>query len=321
MTRLQVRVASVQRAAQDILAFELEPEAGNALPPFTAGAHIDVELPGLPARQYSLCNAPGERHRYRIAVLKEPASRGGSLHLHEAVKVGDALTISAPKNHFELRPTPGRSLLMAGGIGVTPLLAMAQTLNAEGADWAMHYCARSADRMAFAEALSAAPFSAHLRFHLDDGAAAQRLDPEGLLAGRQPEDQLYVCGPSGFIDWVMAAARAAGWPEAAIHREYFSASVEQRDGDSAFEIEIAPTGQRITVAAGQTALDALLAAGLDIPNSCTEGVCGMCMTPVLAGTPDHRDHFLTEGERALNDHFMPCCSRAKTPNLQIACDY
>lgn len=320
MTALRVRVAAVERVATDILAFELAPESGGALPDFAAGAHVDVELPGGITRQYSLCNPPGETHRYCIAVLKEPASRGGSRHLHEAVRPGDLLTISAPKNHFALRPTTGRSLLIAGGIGVTPLLAMAESLSQAGADWRMHYCARSADRMAFVGRLAEEPrFAGRVALHRDDGAAAQALRPADALTGRGAQDQLYICGPGGFLDWVKAAALAEGWPEDAIHTEYFSATVEHRDTDGGFEIEV--DGQILRVGAAQTALDALLAAGFDIPNSCAEGVCGMCMTPVLEGVPDHRDHFLTEAERARNDHFMPCCSRAQSPRLKISVDY
>lgn len=321
MSVLEMRVAAIRREAEGILGFDLVPVAGTGLPPFTAGAHIDVMLPGLPARQYSLCNAPQDAHCYQIAVLREPASRGGSRYLHEQVKVGDRLMISAPKNHFELAPTPGHSLLIAGGIGVTPILAMAEALAARGDAFTLHYCARSQDRMAFAGRLAAAPYRDRVHVHLDDGPAQQRLQPDAVLASPRADDHLYICGPSGFLDWVKGAALTHGWPEDRIHTEYFSGTVDQRDSDCAFEIEIAGTGQLVTVAKGQTALDALLDAGIDVPNSCTEGVCGMCMTPVRAGTPDHRDQFLTAAERARNDCFMPCSSRALSGRLVIAPDY
>ena len=321
MSGLEMRVAAIRREAEGILGFDLVPVTGGTLPVFTAGAHIDVMLPGLPARQYSLCNAPGETDRYQIAVLREPASRGGSRHLHERVATGDRLLIGPPKNHFELAPGAGHSLLIAGGIGVTPILAMAEALAAKSAPFALHYCARSAARMAFADRLAAAPFRDRVHLHLDDGPEDQRLPLAALLAARGPEDHVYICGPSGFLDWVKSAALAAGWPEEAVHTEYFSGSVEQRDSDSAFEIEVAGSGQVVTVAKGQTALDALLAAGLDVPNSCTEGVCGMCMTRVIDGRPDHRDQFLTAAERARNDCFMPCSSRALSARLVIEPDY
>lgn len=321
MNSLRVRVAAIQKEATDIASFELVREDGLALPSFEAGAHIDVLLPGLPARQYSLCNPPGETHRYVIAVLKEPESRGGSRYLHEKVSQGDALTISSPKNHFALEPSAKRSLLLAGGIGVTPLLAMAESLAEAGASFSMHYCSRSRDRMAFTDALKAERFRGRVHLHVDDGEDAQKLALGPLLADRQAQDHLYVCGPAGFLNWVKSSALAAGWPEEAVHTEYFSGTVEQRDSDSDFEIEVAGSGQIVRVAKGQTALDAMLGAGLDVPNSCTEGVCGMCMTEICEGIPDHRDQFLTAAERARNDAFMPCCSRANTPRLVISCDY
>lgn len=321
MSSLHVRVAAIRNEATDIASFELIPDSGQALPVFAAGAHIDVMLPGLPVRQYSLCNAPGETHRYRIAVLKEPNSRGGSRHLHERVSVGDALVISEPKNHFALEPSAKRTLLLAGGIGVTPLLAMADALTAAGSPFEMHYCARNRNRMAFVDALSSEKFRDRVYLHLDDGDDEQKLELGSLLDGRGADDHLYVCGPTGFLDWVKASALAAGWPDEAIHTEYFSGTVQQLDTDSDFEIEVQETGQVVKVAKGQTALDAMLGAGIDVPNSCTEGVCGMCMTQVAEGHPDHRDQFLTAAERARNDSFMPCCSRSKTPRLVVACDY
>ena len=321
MNSLQVRVAAIRKEATDIASLELVREDGQALPAFEAGAHVDVMLAGFPARQYSLCNPPGETHRYVIAVLKEPESRGVSRHIHERICVGDALLISEPKNHFALEPSATRSLLLAGGIGVTPLLAMAESLAARGASFEMHYCARSRDRLAFADVLSAERFRERVHLRLDDGPEDQKLALGPLLAGREPQDHVYICGPTGFIAWVKSSVLAAGWPDDAIHTEHFSGIVEQRETDSDFEITIQDSGQTVTVAKGQTALDALLNAGLDVPNSCAEGVCGMCMTRVVEGIPDHRDQFLTASERSRNDTFMPCCSRSKTSRLVIANDY
>ncbi|WP_185804958.1 PDR/VanB family oxidoreductase [Pontivivens nitratireducens] len=321
MSSLLVKVASIRNEAEGIASYELVRADGHALPAFDAGAHIDVFLPGLPAKQYSLCSCPGETDRYRIAVLKEPESRGGSRHMHEKLSTGDTLTIGLPKNHFALVPEARRSLLVAGGIGVTPLLAMAETLSAEGADFEMHYCARSRSRLAFAELLSEQRFQGRVHLHLDDGPEDQKLALPALLAARDAGDHLYICGPTGFLNWVRDTARQAGWPDEAVHTEYFSGTVEQMDTDTGFEIEIQETGQVICVEKGQTALSALLDAGLDIPNSCTEGVCGMCMTQVAEGTPDHRDQFLTTAERQANDVFMPCCSRAKSNRLVISNDY
>ncbi|RFU14362.1 oxidoreductase [Rhodobacteraceae bacterium W635] len=321
MSSFLVKVAAIRNEAEGIASYELVSLDDHPLPHFEAGAHIDVFLPGLPAKQYSLCSRPGRTDRYRIAVLKEPDSRGGSRHMHEKLSTGDTLTIGTPKNHFSLVPGARRSLLLAGGIGVTPLLAMAETLTAQGAEFEMHYCARSRHRMAFAEELSEHRFRGRVHLHLDDGPDDQKLALPVLLAGYSDGDHVYICGPTGFLDWARETARQAGWPEEAVHTEYFSGTVEQLETDTGFEIEIQETGQVVQVEKGQTALTALLEAGIDVPNSCTEGICGMCMTQVMDGTPDHRDQFLTTSEREGNDIFMPCCSRAKTHRLLISNDY
>ena len=319
---LQVRVNAKRAETADICVLELTAPDGAALPAFAAGAHVDVFLPGLPARQYSLCNDPSETHRYVLGVLREPASRGGSRAVHDDVAQGDTLTIGAPRNHFALVPGAARSVLLAGGIGVTPILAMAETLWAEGTDFAFHYCARSLDRAAFRDRIAQAPWAGRAHMHLDDGAPDQRLDLAATLADAGPGVHLYVCGPTGFLDWVKRTAAASGWDDANVHAEYFAgAPVETQAGDHAFDVEIAETGQVVHVPADQTVLHALLAAGLDIPNSCEEGVCGMCQTRVLDGTPDHRDNFLTKAERAANDCFMPCCSRITGDRVVISTDY
>ncbi|MBI5720350.1 MAG: oxidoreductase [Burkholderiales bacterium] len=329
---LHVRVAAKTPLAEGICAFELRAADGPELPPFTAGAHLDVLMPGGLTRQYSLCNSPAERHRYLIAVLREPASRGGSATMHERVQVGDTLTVSAPKNHFPLVALPvtapaasgaagaapgARSLLLAGGIGVTPTLAMAEALGTQGADFEFHYCTRSLARTAFLDRIRAAPWGGRLRLHLDDGPAAQRLDPKALLGTPQPGTHLYVCGPRGFMDAVLGAARAAGWPEAQLHWEFFAGEAAPAAGDSAFEVQLAKSGRIVVVPAGQTAVRALEAAGVSVPTSCEQGVCGTCITRVLEGVPDHRDSYFTPEEQAANDQFTPCCSRARTPRLVI----
>jgi vanillate O-demethylase ferredoxin subunit len=291
-------------------------EDGAALPPFEAGAHIDVHLPNGLVRQYSLCNAPGETQRYLIAVLRDAGSRGGSQAMHDAVDVGALLAISEPKNHFPLVDA-GRTLLLAGGIGVTPILAMAETLAARGAAFEMHYCARSPERAAFRERIGAASFAGQVHFHYDSGDAAQLLDLAALLAAPAPGTHLYVCGPQGFIDHVLGSAKALGWPAAQLHVEYFGAAPLDTSGDGPFEVKLASSGKVVTVPAGQSVIKALAAQGVEIPYSCEEGVCGTCLTRVLDGVPDHRDLYLTDEERAANDQFTPCCSRARTPLLVL----
>jgi len=316
MSTIAVRVARKLREAEDICSYELVREDGAPLPPFEAGAHIDVHLDDGVVRQYSLCNAPGETHRYQIGVLRDGASRGGSLAMHERIEEGSRLRIGAPKNHFPLAEAE-RSLLLAGGIGVTPLLAMAETLARRGAAFELHYCARSPQRAAFRERIRASAFAAHAHFHYDSGEAAQKLDLAGLLEAAGAATQLYVCGPQGFIDHVLGAARAMGWPAARLHVEYFGNAALETGGDRPFEVKLASSGKVVSVAAGQSVIEALAQQGVEIAYSCGEGVCGTCLTRVLDGVPEHRDLYLTEEEQAANDQFTPCCSRARTPLLVL----
>jgi vanillate O-demethylase ferredoxin subunit len=314
---IRVRVAAKSSEAQDVCSLKLVAVDGSDLPAFEAGAHIDVHLPNGLVRPYSLCNAPSERHRYLIAVLRESASRGGSAAVHDSVAQGDTLTISAPRNHFLLEHSAPHHLLLAGGIGITPLLAMAEQLNDAKKAFTLHYCARNPARAAFLERLSAAPFSKQVQLHFDDGDATQKLDIGATLQSAPEGSHLYVCGPQGFMDAVLNTGRAAGWAEERLRREYFGAAATARVDDGSFELEIASSGQVIKVPANQTALEAMLAAGLDIPMSCEQGVCGTCLTRVRSGIPDHRDQYLLPEEQAANDQFLPCCSRAKSDRLVI----
>ncbi len=313
---IAVKVVAKVREAEDIVSFELEGADGSALAPFAAGAHVDVHVaPGL-VRQYSLCNDPAERHRYLIAVLRDAQSRGGSVAMHETVNVGDTLRISAPKNHFPLMPA-GRYLLLAGGIGVTPILCMAERLANTGADFAMHYCARSPQRTAFRERIAGAAFADRVQFHFDSGEPRQKLDLAALLAGAADDLHLYVCGPAGFIDAVTAAAGAHGWPDDHVHLEYFGAAPQDKTGDQSFDVRIASSGQTFAIPADQTVVGALAAHGIDIPVSCEQGVCGTCITRVLQGEPEHRDVYFTDEEHAQNDQFTPCCSRSRSSLLVL----
>jgi vanillate O-demethylase ferredoxin subunit len=316
---LSVRVARKTQEATDICSLELVSTDGSALPGFSAGSHVDVHLPGGVVRQYSLCNDPAETHRYLIAVLRDPGSRGGSVAVHDAVKEGDELEISEPKNHFALAHEAQRSLLLAGGIGVTPILCMAERLAVTGADFEMHYATRSRDRMAFIERIQGSAFAGKVQFHFDDGAPEQRLDLQALLAQPQAGTHLYVCGPKGFMDAVLGAARAAGWGEAQLHWEFFSAGADTapRTGDEAFEVQLASSGRVVVVPPDKTVVQALAEAGVEVLVSCEQGVCGTCLTRVLQGTPDHRDVYLTPEEQEANDQFTPCCSRAKSARLVL----
>ncbi len=314
---IDVMVASKQRETDEICTLELVRPDRHELPAFDPGAHIDVHLPNGMVRQYSLCNHPGETQRYLISVLKDPASRGGSVALHEQVTQGDRLQISEPRNLFPLAEYSERSLLLAGGIGVTPILCMARTLAGAGEEFDMHYCARSRSHMAFMQEIAQSNFADRVQLHFDDEAPEQHFDADKVLADPAPGTHLYVCGPAGFLDHVLAKAAAHGWPAAQVHREYFTASPTDHADDESFEVEIRSSGQVLSIPPDRSVLQVLEEAGIFIPVSCEEGVCGTCMTRVLAGEPDHRDLFMTEQEHALNDQFTPCCSRAKSGRLVL----
>lgn len=314
---LSVRVAAKKVEALDIASFELVEAQGKPLPSFSAGSHVDVEMPGGLVRQYSLCNDPSEAHRYQIAVLKDPASRGGSRAMHDALHIGDVISISAPKNHFELAHAAGRHLLMAGGIGVTPVLCMAERLAVMGADFEMHYAARSRERCAFVDRITTSSFASKVAFHFDDGAAEQKLNIANVLSTATADTHLYVCGPKGFMDAVLSTARTAGWPEDRLHFEFFGAEVVKSATDESFQVKMASSGKVVTVGKDQTITEALAAAGIEVLTSCEQGVCGTCLTRVLEGIPDHKDMYLTPAEQAANDQFLPCCSRSKSPMLVL----
>ncbi|WP_191831668.1 PDR/VanB family oxidoreductase [Pseudomonas fluorescens] len=313
---IDVVVVSRNDEAQDICSYELAAADGSPLPVFSAGAHIDVHLADGLIRQYSLCNHPEERHRYLIGVLKDPASRGGSRSLHEQVHNGAQLRISEPRNLFPLVHGARRSLLFAGGIGITPILCMAERLAHSGADFELHYCARSIERAAFVERLRSAPFAEQVFLHFDQQPQTA-LDIAKVLADPQADAHLYVCGPGGFMQHVLDSARAQGWQERCLHREYFAGAPVDTSNDGSFAVKVGSTGQVFEVPADQSVVQVLERHGIEIAMSCEQGICGTCLTRVLEGVPEHRDLFLTEEEQALNDHFTPCCSRSKTPLLVL----
>ena len=306
---MPLKLARKTTEAEGICSFEFEDPKGRALPPFSAGSHIDVHLrPGL-VRQYSLCNDPADTHRYMIAVLKDPDSRGGSRAMHE-LKEGDIVDIGTPKNHFPLEHSAKRSLLIAGGIGVTPILCMAERLANSGADFEMHYCTRTRERTAFHNRIRTSRYADRVFFYFSEDQDGQRFDMERTLASPEPDTHLYVCGPKGFIDAVLETAARNGWKENQVHREFFNGVAVSKEDDVAFNVKLASTGKVVHVPRDKTVLAALTECGVDIQVSCAEGVCGTCMTRVLEGEPVHRDVFLTAEERAKKDRFLPCCSRS-----------
>ncbi|MDH4874461.1 PDR/VanB family oxidoreductase [Pseudomonas sp. BN515] len=314
---MEVIISAMRLAAKDIVSLELVSATGEALPAFEAGSHIDVHLPNGLIRQYSLWNSPEERSRYCIGVLKDPASRGGSRAVHEDLRVGQIVRISEPRNLFKLDEGASRSLLFAGGIGITPILCMAQRLAQQGKNFELHYSSRAAERAAFVKRLEQSAFAQQVHFHFDDGAADQKLDLASILEKEGEHTHLYVCGPTGFMDYVLGSARTADWQEERLHREYFAAVPAMKADDGSFEVRIQSSGQVLQIPADKTVVQVLDAAGIMVPVSCEQGICGTCVTRVIDGEPDHRDYFLTPAEQAKNDQFTPCCSRAKSACLVL----
>jgi ferredoxin-NADP reductase len=315
---IDVRLTRVQEEAIDIKSFELASASGMPLPCFTAGAHIDVHVEDGLVRQYSLCNDPSERGRYLIAVKRDAESRGGSRAMHERVDQGDVLTISAPKNHFPIDRAASHHVLLASGIGITPLICMAEHLLARQASFELHYFARSIDHTAFHGQLSEPRFAGKVSFHY-------AVEPERLremlhrLLGRRAEGaHLYLCGSKRFIR-VVEELTAAHWPPERVHTEYFNADPMASAGErKPFEITLARSGGTFTVPSGKSIVDVLKGEAIcEVTTSCEQGVCGTCLTGVLSGTPDHRDVFLSEAERRAGQKMILCVSRAKSERLVL----
>jgi vanillate O-demethylase ferredoxin subunit len=310
---IEAVISHRERGAEGIIVLDFVAADGCKLPSFSAGAHIDVEVaPGL-SRQYSLCTSPAETDRYRIAILLEPASRGGSAGIHRDFTPGRRVRIGRPRNNFPLNTEAQHSVLVAGGIGITPLLAMAHHLQGQGASFELHYCSRTRSRTAFL-GLLADSFESEGRLHFDDGNIEQRFDPKVDLEPPRAGVHIYICGPSGFMAWVIDSARAAGWGQEQLHLEYFTADVDATGG--AFVVQTR-AGRKVRVDSGRSIATALREAGIDVPLSCEQGVCGTCLVPVLAGVPDHRDVYQTDAEKAANTHVACCCSRAVSAVLVL----
>lgn len=311
----QVEVSVVRKwlTAEGIAAFELAPVSGQ-LPSFQPGAHVDLHLPNSLVRQYSLTNGPGLTTVYRLGVKLEPDSRGGSRYMHESVRQGDTLQLSEPHNNFPLRRDAARTVLVAGGIGVTPLLSMAQTLERQQLGWELHYFAQSDDHIAFGEVLE--PLSAGLVKHLGLSPEQTAEELEKITHAYEATNHVYICGPGPMIEAARTIAAGAGWPEDAIHFEYFKNESDLHDA-SAFEVLLAQRGQTLVVGAGMSLLDSLRDAGVDMPSSCEQGVCGTCMATVLEGELDHRDVYFNDSERAAGDKVLTCVSRAQSRRIVL----
>ena len=310
-----LRVSKVTREAQDIASFELVDPLGLELPPFTAGAHLDVRIRESIRRQYSLCNDPQERHRYVIAVLNEPAGRGGSRAMHEEIAVGSVLLVSPPRNHFPLAGSEARfHLLLAGGIGITPMLAMIAEMERRASPWHMHYCTRSPARTAFLDRLRPLIAAGKVELHHDDGDPARGLDIQKTLQTFEVGTHVYFCGPPGFMS--AAKAGVGAWPPFNVHCEYFTAAEDRPDTLNApFQIKLKRSGQVLEVPPDRSIVAVLRDNGYEVETDCEDGYCGTCITPYLEGEPEHRDTVLSEDER--KRYAMICCARARSPMLVL----
>ncbi len=315
---LQVRVRAITWEAEGILGFELVALVqGALLPPFDAGSHIDIHLPGSSLmRSYSVLNSALERERYCIAVNRDAASRGGSKALHEAIRPGQVLSISAPRNNFPLNEAAAGTVLIAGGIGITPILSMARRLCTLGKPWRLHYAARTAAQAAFVPVLRAmaAQHGAALEIVFDREPGGRMLDLGAIVASLGAAEHVYCCGPLPMLEAFELATAAL--PRERVHVEYFAAK-EAAATAGGYVIKLAKTGRQLQVNPGQTILDCLNAAGMDPPYSCREGICGTCEVVVLDGVPDHRDLVLSDSERAQNNRMMICCSGAQSASLTL----
>ncbi|RQS14908.1 PDR/VanB family oxidoreductase [Burkholderia sp. Bp8998] len=323
---LQVRVEEIRDEAPGIRSFRIVRADGEAFDPHQPGAHIDVYAPSGVIRQYSLCGDPARRDALWFAVKRETASRGGSRSLHEDVAVGSGLKIGRPRNLFKLRDDAREHLLIGAGIGITPLMSMAWHLSRERAPFTLHLFARDAAHAAFLPLLSSPPFAAHVEFHF--GVDTHELDAELERCIRSAAEgaHLYTCGPSPFMDRVVAIGEArlgAG----RVHLERFAAKPdavpatnEAADSSGApdtFDVQVARTGQVVRVDKGVSIVDALARIGIVIDTVCTEGICGTCIVDVVEGTPAHRDQCLDRSERASNRLICCCVSRSSSPLLVL----
>jgi ferredoxin-NADP reductase len=302
--------------AEDVARFEFVAANGGELPKFDAGAHVDVVIAPEYLRQYSLAGNPADNSRYVLGVQREPQGRGGSILMLRAFREGRRVFISPPRNHFPLDEAATKSFLFAGGIGITPMLTMAHRLHEIGRDFELHYSARSRPSAAFMSDLSQVPWHNRVRLHMKDEGA--RADFGALLPTYQDGYHLYTCGSPRYMDGLFAIAAAKGWPEEALHREYFTVPEPPDYVNEPFVLKLARSGKRIEVPADKRATDVLAECGIAVDTKCSDGICGVCSARVLSGTVEHRDHVLSKKER--EQKMILCCSRAAEAGGEVEID-
>ena len=306
-TWLDLQVVAKNSIAQGIVAFELALAGGGQLPAFEAGAHIGVRTPSGAQRNYSLYNDPAERHRYCIAVKRDAAGRGGSMSMADDLHIGHTLAVRAPDNAFALHPRAKKFLFIAGGIGITPIMAMlAQVQATQAGAFKLVYCTRDAGSTAFIEELSAPEFKGKVSIHHDHGQPGDVFDFWPQLEKPVAGTHIYCCGPRGLMDAVKDMS--GHWPFGTVHFESFGVDASLRQSNRAFDISLHSTGQTLHVDANTSMLEAMRAHGIQVRSSCESGTCGSCKTPLLSGACEHRDYVLSEEEK--ETYVMVCVSRA-----------
>ncbi|OGA61877.1 MAG: ferredoxin [Burkholderiales bacterium RIFCSPHIGHO2_01_FULL_64_960] len=312
MTELRLR--QVRLEAEGICSYEFVAPAGRSLPPFEAGAHIDLHLPEGRIRSYSLANAPHEGERYLVAVQREEEGRGGSAWMHHSMRVGQVLAASAPLNDFPLVESAEHSVFIAGGIGITPILSMIARLDALGRSWHLHYASRAPEFTAFLPQLEALDRGRGRVACCFGSDRTERLDIAGIVGHADAATHLYCCGPARMIDAFVEAGR--GRPPVTMHFERFAAA-EAPAVEGGYTVVLQKSGRRLPVLSGKTLLDTLLDEDVSVPYACSNGICGTCLTGVVSGTPDHRDEFLSDEERRSGKCMLVCCSGSLTPELVL----
>ncbi|MDB5571541.1 MAG: putative oxidoreductase [Hyphomicrobiales bacterium] len=309
-TPVDMRLTAIRFAAQDTNLYEFRLPDGAALPPVEPGAHIDIHLPNGMMRQYSLVTADGDPTAYVVGIKRDRTSRGGSIFIHDNLRVGQMLKIGGPRNNFPLKEDAAHTVLIAGGIGVTPIWCMAQRLQKLGRPYELHYACRDRSEAAFMEEMQRLT-QAKLHF---DAEAGSFLDLRPIVANAPAGSHFYCCGPLPMLEGYEAATKAL--PPEQVHVEYFTAR-EEAATEGGYVVELRRSGQEFAIPEGRTILQVLREGGVDVPYSCEEGVCGACETAVVSGQPDHRDNILTESERKASKTMMICCSGSKSPRLVL----
>ena len=312
---MNCRIEAIVDEALGIKSFLLEPTDGITLPTYTAGAHIDVYVSSDIIRQYSLIKLPELDNQYLIGILKDQNSRGGSEKVHTEFMVGNEIKISEPRNLFALDQQAEHHILFAGGIGITPILSMALELHKQQKSFELHYCVRTIEHAAFKKQLIDSQIAEYCCIHIDDQPLT-KMDLSKIIGRNKPQQHIYVCGPSGFIDYIHRTALENEWSEQQFHKENFSNTVDHSH-DQSFELVLANSNRILLVPSDKSALEILLENELDVDCSCEQGICGSCVLEVIEGEIEHHDQFLTDSEKSSNKLFTPCCSRAKSKQLVI----